>query len=1136
MKRILIAAATLVCALSVQAQDAQPIEIKVDIKSDVHPISPYVYGANDANTISTAIRWGGNRTSAYNWETNASNAGKDYGPHNSDTHLGTETQGPAAPILAMTQTAKTRGQYALVTLQAMGYVAADVNGKVTEAAPSSRWNEVKFRKIDEDGKPLGLSLTPDKADGVVYTEEEINFLINKLGNVGRGGVDGFAIDNEPALWKSTHALAHPASVTKDELLEKTETVALLVKEYAPQAEVYGPMFYGWWDAYKGNGLGSTPSNYTWFVDYYLDEIKALEEKHGKRLVDVLCIHWYPEDKVNGDRIVDLEGKGYDLTTPEMITARLRAPRELWDAQAKKNSGVQGFLDGTPLIQALKKSVDDHYPGTKIGFTEFKYDAEDHFSGGLALVDVLGVFGREGVYMACKWDPLDKKYALAAYNLYRNYDGKGGTFGETSVQAITTHNDTISTVASLDEFGNLHLIVVNKSEEPQKINYALSNGLFVSGKAFGFNAISEKIKELELIETIENNNFTYTVSAYSATHFVLQAADQTQLIHAVIPENDAQSVVLTFDTEITIENEMEVMQQMKLQLADGDLITVTDVEQTENNQLTLTVDYSFEETDVLCVINYTAKSIIGKSELPIHDFENIVIKNQLTAAPVVIYDATVNYNGKTIIVNTSKTINVDDLQIIKNKKQLTPISVEQNSINEYQYLVSVKPRIVKFDTIAVVYGGDTEQATNKGPYESPVIDSIVTQDNFTIYAYSNVALVETDFYTVGFSIQQESGEKVEISSIQYNAKRLVISLKDTLKSGVAYGLHYKDEDLVKSLMGGYLDEIEGQEIANRLLAAPEVVAIKEDGETQIEIENYSFIRTQTIKIEATNDKIGGDLQFSSVRTNNVFGYMVDVPEAGKYTIALRHSNISTSGIMQITVGGEDYELYLPQTAWNYSAIVVELPKGKQMITFTPLTVTPNLNFFTVSKGENPSSAEVTRAQIQRSNKKELVLTYNRLIETLPKPEEIVATIENEALDFTVDYVRETDKTQISLLFAEEICGDLNISYSTTSGRTNNGGILEPYENVIKSTCSSVDINQTPETEIAIYPNPLKAGQKLTITGDATTTYLCTIRTITGAFVAQEQFVGATFVQNLPAGIYMITLSAENYNKTMKLLVQ
>ena len=64
-------------------------------------------------------------------------------------------------------------------------------------------------------------------------------------------------------------------------------------------------------------------------------------------------------------------------------------------------------------------------------TEYNYGAGDHISGGLAQADALGVFGREGLYLANYWGDGPGNgnlptYIKAAFQLYRNYDGKGGT--------------------------------------------------------------------------------------------------------------------------------------------------------------------------------------------------------------------------------------------------------------------------------------------------------------------------------------------------------------------------------------------------------------------------------------------------------------------------------------------------------------------------------------------------------------------------------------------------------------------------------------------------------------------------------------------------------------------------------------
>src|SRR5262245_48500863 len=67
------------------------VEFAVDTAQNRHAISPYIYGINELNASRPAGlrtgRAGGNRWTAYNWETNASNAGADY-HHQNDDFLG----------------------------------------------------------------------------------------------------------------------------------------------------------------------------------------------------------------------------------------------------------------------------------------------------------------------------------------------------------------------------------------------------------------------------------------------------------------------------------------------------------------------------------------------------------------------------------------------------------------------------------------------------------------------------------------------------------------------------------------------------------------------------------------------------------------------------------------------------------------------------------------------------------------------------------------------------------------------------------------------------------------------------------------------------------------------------------------
>ena len=71
---------------------AGSVRFTIDSAAARHPISPYIYGMNQSDWAGRSRglrlgRLGGNRWTAYNWETNASNAGSDY-RHQNDDYLG----------------------------------------------------------------------------------------------------------------------------------------------------------------------------------------------------------------------------------------------------------------------------------------------------------------------------------------------------------------------------------------------------------------------------------------------------------------------------------------------------------------------------------------------------------------------------------------------------------------------------------------------------------------------------------------------------------------------------------------------------------------------------------------------------------------------------------------------------------------------------------------------------------------------------------------------------------------------------------------------------------------------------------------------------------------------------------------
>jgi len=540
------ALAWLACALPAAAQ------LTVTFTIDTAPagrlaISPLIYGTNQPQQAADnygSVRQGGNRTTGYNWENNASNAGQDY-QHQSDDYLcyvaglsnaSCAVAGQVVASFVQDVQARPGRPAALPTLQMAGYVAADKNNtsvSVAETAPSARWKPVLPRK------PGGsFAYPPTLADNAVYMDEEVHFLTSTFGTAASGGVPGYFLDNEPALWTSTHPRIHPAAVGAAELWTKSRDLAAAVKDVDPSAQVYGGVFYGFAEYLNEQNApdwGSEGAGYPWFVDYYLAKMQAASTAAGRRLLDVLDVHWYPEatglDNGSSVRIVG------NNVSAGVQQARLQAPRTLWQAGYGETSWIaQYFGQFLPLLPRLQTSIGARYPGTKLSVSEYCYGGCGDISGGLAQADVLGIFGKTGVYNADWWDDCgagSRSYISPAFRLYTNYDGLDAHFGSTGVAATTSDAATTSVYAAIQgsSANVLTLVVLNKSGQPVQGAFTLGGGTaYATARAWRFDQTSPAlVARAAPVLNPGGTGFSYTVPALSATTIELKTASPLPVV-------------------------------------------------------------------------------------------------------------------------------------------------------------------------------------------------------------------------------------------------------------------------------------------------------------------------------------------------------------------------------------------------------------------------------------------------------------------------------------------------------------------------------------------------------------------------------------------------------------------------------
>ncbi len=493
---------------------AADVRFDVDTFAARHTISPYVYGTNmpdwDRDTGRMAlVRLGGNRWTAYNWENNASNAGSDW-YHQNDSFLG-GGETPGGAIRAFVDPAHDAGAAALITVPIAGYVAADKDGD-GDVAGTPDYLNVRFHESIAD-KPDAPSLSPDLGDGVVYQEELVHWAEETF-----DGTVFYSLDNEPDLWDHTHARIRTSQLTYAELVDRSVEYATAIRATAPDAKIFGPVHYGWQGMID---LQSAPDASGTFVDHYLAAMREASDEAGARLLDVLDVHWYPEARGGGVRITG------DDASDAVAAARVQAPRSLWDPDYVEDSWIarDGAGGAIALLPWLREKIDAGYAGTRIAITEYYYGGGDHVSGGIAQADVLGIFGREGLFAATLWHlgATDDRFIHGAFALYRDYDGSGGRFGDLSVEALTDDIDSSAVYASVDSSGTdrVVLVAINRTGGELGAGIAVTHATELTTAAvYQLTAASPDPAAAGTLDAVATNAFRYDMPPLSASVLIL----------------------------------------------------------------------------------------------------------------------------------------------------------------------------------------------------------------------------------------------------------------------------------------------------------------------------------------------------------------------------------------------------------------------------------------------------------------------------------------------------------------------------------------------------------------------------------------------------------------------------------------
>lgn len=499
--------------LGVQPALAQnpPVTIQVDLTQGVHRINPNIYGVNNSDTAtlnalnSPINRYGGNRTSRYNWQQNVDSTASDFF---FESFPDAPTPGGIADFFVTNS--RNASAQPMITVPMIDFIAkTNAQRNVLCSFSIARYgpqtgNDATFppdcgNGIIRDGpRPVFVMNDPLDANtpnSTAFQRGLVQHLVDTFGTAANGGVRYYILDNEHAIWHQTHRDVHPIGASSSEIRDKMIAFASMIKNVDPGALVVGPEEFGYTgyflsglDIYRCD-IAQAMGDFTCFpnppdrpnrggmdyVAYLLTQLRAQQVMTGRRLLDVFSLHYYPQG--NG-----VFAGATDAATQDL---RSRSTRSLWDPTYVDESFIQFQAEPmVRLIPRMKEWVNTFYPGTAIGVTEYNWSAASHINGGTTQADLLGIFGREGLDLATLYTdrslPLDT-FTAKAFQIYRNYNGQKSTFGDVSVRTTASDATPEPTANHVGVYGAMRgadgaltLMVVSKyrsGDTPVQVNLA-----------------------------------------------------------------------------------------------------------------------------------------------------------------------------------------------------------------------------------------------------------------------------------------------------------------------------------------------------------------------------------------------------------------------------------------------------------------------------------------------------------------------------------------------------------------------------------------------------------------------------------------------------------------------------------------
>jgi hypothetical protein len=494
--------------------------LTVDAAGSPHPINPDIYGmanygldANYAKEIQVPnVRWGGDGTTRYNWEVDSSNSGFDWYFMGGNGNA-TATPSASADLMINTYTAASKA-HTLLTIPIIPYVnkasAWSCSFPVSVYGAQQSTNPYVHPNGDSCGNSIATNGTQlmdtniyaNHIDNSVALQQGwIQHLVATFGTAANGGVPYYQLDNEPGGWSNTHRDVEPVQPDYDTIISLGQQMAAMIKQTDPSSQVFGPV-----DFTLGGWIG-TPSkqNNLYAGQYYLQQMAAYDAANHQRILDYFDEHYYGGGSTDALELADT--------------------RSLWDPTYNSGTWVeQYYFDGPMmLLPRFRNWIQTYYPGTKLSISEYSFAmGTNPLVDMLTETDVLGIYGVQALDFANMWNVPAPTAPLAySFRIFRNYDGAGGQFGDTSVNSTSTDQGQLSVYGALRSVdGALTVVAINKTTSAIQTTLSLANfNANPSAAVYTYSNANLTAIVAGSPVAVVSNGITYNFPAYSATVLV-----------------------------------------------------------------------------------------------------------------------------------------------------------------------------------------------------------------------------------------------------------------------------------------------------------------------------------------------------------------------------------------------------------------------------------------------------------------------------------------------------------------------------------------------------------------------------------------------------------------------------------------